>query len=48
MGHMCTEKDCSIFRGMLIACDDCDRMSEKSVRFAGGISMNAPKPPQMS
>lgn len=47
MGQMCTEKDCSIFRGMLIACDACDRMAEKSVQF-GGISMNAPKPPQMS
>jgi hypothetical protein len=23
---MCTEKDCSIFKGMLIACDACERM----------------------
>lgn len=47
MGRMCTEKDCSIFRGMLIACDDCDRMAEKNAQFRG-ISMSAPKPPQMS
>lgn len=45
---MCTEKDCSIFRGMLIACDACDRKEEKCLKFAGGVSMGAPKPPQMS
>jgi hypothetical protein len=25
---MCTEKDCRIFRGMLIACDACERAME--------------------
>jgi len=24
--QMCTEKDCNIFRGMIIACDSCERL----------------------
>lgn len=27
---MCSERDCSIFRGMLTACDGCERMSKSN------------------
>jgi len=35
---MCTDRDCKIFRGMLIACDECERMNDK---MATGPGMHA-------
>lgn len=50
MGSMCTDKDCDIFRGKLMACDTCERMSDRTPR---GFEIPAhgqpvmPKTPQM-
>lgn len=27
---MCSERDCKIFRGMIIACDSCDRLQKRA------------------
>lgn len=50
MGHMCTDRDCKIFRGKLIACDDCEHMNDKvavAPRMAGPGAAGGPKGPQM-
>lgn len=50
MGHMCTDRDCSIFRGKLMACDDCERMNERAAagrHMPGPGAMGCPKAPQM-
>jgi hypothetical protein len=51
MGRMCTDRDCDIFRGKLIACDACERMNETvSVRprMSGPPAAGRPNPPRMS
>lgn len=47
---MCTDRDCKIFRGKLIACDDCERMGENMAarpRMSGPSAMGCPKAPRM-
>ena len=38
---MCTERDCSIFKGMITACDECERNAKASVQTPG-IAEKAP------
>ena len=40
---MCTDRDCSIFRGMIIACDACER-NIKMTNQGPSFAENAPKP----
>ncbi len=50
MGRMCTERDCDIFRGKLIACDGCERMNERMAtgpRMAAPGEVRCPKPSEM-
>jgi hypothetical protein len=44
---VCTEKDCSIFRGMLIACDACEKRVEtkSQVPNMARPGLNPPSPP---
>jgi len=47
---MCTDRDCKIFRGMLIACDDCEHMNDKMAagpRMIPSGAVAGPKAPQM-
>ena len=44
---MCSERDCNIFRGMITACDGCNKWTNVSigaVRMPSG--MQEPAPPQ--
>ena len=47
---MCTDRDCKIFMGKLMACDDCERMGDKMTagpRMSGSGAMGCPKAPRM-
>lgn len=36
--YMCTEKDCNIFRGMIMACDECERNAELPASMNAGMA----------